>query len=85
MITLHRKEDDAKADQIEERFKELVISYNTVEIDDADVTHIREDEKVLQSEEEINEWLFELQQELNRERSITADACYIDPVTGKTC
>jgi hypothetical protein len=85
MITLYRKEDDAKADQIEERFKELVISYKIVEIDDPDETHIRDGEKVVQSEEEINDWLFELQQELNRERSITADACYIDPVTGEVC
>ena len=85
MITLYRKDNDAKADQIEERFKELVLSYKVVEIDDADETHIREGEKVLQSEEEINEWLFELQQELKRQRSITADACYIDPVTGEVC
>lgn len=85
MITLVRKQKDPKADAIEERFKELVLAYQTETDHGVDSPFIIEGNKIIKKEEKIEKWLLELEHELNVQRSISGDGCYIDPHTDETC
>ena len=85
MITLYRQKGDPKADEIEDAFDELVINYDVVELEEGRETYIRDDDETLRTDQEIHDWLVELRKQLKQERSVTADACYIDPETGEFC
>lgn len=89
MITLIRKSDDTKADEIESRFQELILAYKT-EIcengpNEEQLPTIRDGESVISGEEEIDEWLRELEEDLTWQRSLSGDGCYIDPKSGDVC
>lgn len=87
MITLHKKNDHKSSHQLERRLEDLVITFKK-EIhadDEAGLPYIVEDGNVYRSKEEIEEWLNELTAELNWQRSLSGDGCYIDPKKGKIC
>ncbi len=46
---------------------------------------IREGDAVISSEEELVKYLDELEYFMNIQKSISSDACFIDPRTGKIC
>ena len=91
MIELHRTNESTRADEIENRFKELVIAhkvkYHPPETSDS--THplpfIKENDKIYSNRDEIDHFLRELSGELHQMRIYTSDSCYIDPNTGETC
>lgn len=87
MITLHKKREHASSDQLQKKLEELVIAFKKeVHPDDAaGLPYIVEDEKEYQSKEAIEEWLAELSEDLNWQRSLSGDGCYIDPKKGKVC
>jgi len=85
MIKLFRHADDPKADEIESRFKELILSYKT-EISEAnDLPKILDGDTIISGDEEIEEWLSELESDLSWQRSLSGDGCYIDPKSGNVC
>lgn len=86
MITLHRHKTDPKADEIEQKFKDLVLAYRmeTLPEDESGPFIVDGDQKV-EGEEEITSWLRELEGDLKWERSLTGDGCYIDPRSGEVC
>ena len=95
MIVLHRKEEDPLADEIEQKLENLVISFRTETHNGAEshngsgsdqaLPQLEEGGQVVSGEENLNEYLDELEQELTLQRSISGDACYLDPETGKPC
>ncbi|MEX0771618.1 MAG: hypothetical protein WEB89_06475 [Balneolales bacterium] len=88
MITLHRKENDPDSDELEEKLNDLVLAFEAINHSSGDggpLPYIEEGEKKVQGEKEIEEWLIGLQDELGWQRSLSGDACYIDPKTGKVC
>lgn len=87
MITLHKKNEHGRSEQLEKRLEDLVIAFKSeVHADDEDsLPYIVEDGQVYRAEEEIEEWLDELTEELNWQRSLSGDGCYIDPKNGKVC
>jgi hypothetical protein len=85
MITLIRQADDPKADDIESRFKDLILSYKTEIFEDNDLPKIVDGDTTVSGAEEIEEWLSELESELNWQRSLSGDGCYIDPKSGNVC
>lgn len=91
MITLYRNSDSPEADAIEEAMQEMVLAYRVEEgkpealPDGASLPAIREGDRVISEPEKLEAYLRDLQQELNIQRSVTGDACYIDPDTGETC
>ncbi|MCH8549999.1 MAG: hypothetical protein LAT80_14100 [Balneolaceae bacterium] len=85
MITLFRKTEDDEADRIEDALNELVLAYKTEIAEDEPTPTIRDGDNVIREQKEISEWLMELTKELQFQRSLTGDACYIDPETGETC
>lgn len=87
MITLHRPRESSFADKIEESFGDMTLNYAVqIHSDTSGQTWIEDDkEGTIRGEKTIDDYLFRLRTGLEQERSITGDACYIDPETGKTC
>ncbi len=89
MIKLHRQTEDPAADKIEERFKDLVLSYKTVlsnDTSDSDkLPRIEDGDDIISGDEQIEQWLRDLEDELKWQRSLSGDGCYIDPKSGKVC
>lgn len=86
MITLYRKKNDEQAAKIEERLKDLVLAYRVEEVEDHQIEpFIKEGSKKIQGEEQLEKWFRELETELNWQRSISGDSCYISPDSGKIC
>lgn len=87
MIILHKKNEHSSSEELERRLEDLVIAFKKeVHADDeAGLPYIVEDGQAYRSKEEIEEWLNELTAELNWQRSLSGDGCYIDPKKGKIC
>lgn len=94
MIELHRYKNDDYADKLEHRLEELVLAYRTVTHTEPDaqtgepetsLPYLDENGTKITGKEEINSYLRELSNELKEQRSISGDACYIDPQTGEIC
>ena len=62
MIKLIRQEEDSKADEIESRFKDLILSYETEISEDNDLPKIVDGDTTLSDKDEIEEWLRELEE-----------------------
>lgn len=89
MIIFHRKQNDPKSEEIEEKLTGLVLAYETVDhstsLVEEDVPFIEESGKKITGPKAIEEWLIELEEDLNWQRSLSGDACYVDPKTGEIC
>lgn len=87
MIVLHRALDDAESDQLEEKLNDLVLAFKTEShaSQNEDLPYIEEDGKEYRTEKEIEKWLSELSSELNWQRSLSGDGCYINPKDGTMC
>lgn len=87
MIKLIRQKNDPFADAIEQHFKDLVLSYKTKleEADKENTPRIVDGSKTFHGKQEIKEWLNELQSDLQWQRSLSGDGCYIDPDSGEVC
>ena len=94
MIEFHRHRDDKYADRLQEKLDEMVLAYNTIthenpvsEENETDITlpYFDENGTKYSGKEEIKSYLRELSRELEEQRSISGDACYIDPRTGEVC
>lgn len=87
MIKLFRKKEQEKADMIEGQFKNLVLAYQVTILPENDSRnwYIEDGANTIEGESGYEDWFRELEGELNWQRTITADACYIDPESGKIC
>ena len=89
MIKLHRHKNSPEADEITERLNDLIISYKTV-LHDSDqkeksLPAIEDGEQFITNSTEINSWFEQLRKELEFQRSLSGDGCYIDPDSGEVC
>jgi len=87
MITLYKKRNSQFGNEVDQRLNDLIISYATDELpDDAEADmFIVESGKIIGGKKDIESWLNQLENELRWQRSLTGDACYLDPETGETC
>lgn len=88
MIVLTLKRNDPRSIRIKERLDELVLAYKTEYAGDESSPSppsINENGTIIHGEQEIENWLAELKQELDWQRSLSGDGCYIDPDTGDAC
>lgn len=93
MIELHRSQTSSFSDRIEETLHDLVVAHKVCKYSEEPsekppehpLPFIKESSKVVEGEENLKVYLFELEKELKQQRAITADACYIDPETGEVC
>ncbi len=87
MIKLHKKESDTHSEKLEEKLKDLVISFKK-EVHSSEtegLPYIEEDGRLYKTEKEIEEWLEQIKKELSWQRSLSGDGCYIDPETDEIC
>lgn len=89
MITLHRKKDDLKSEELEQKLKDMVLAYK-IEHHQPDETtyslpYIQDGDSIISQENEIEEWVLELEAELKWHRSLSGDGCFIHPDSGKIC
>lgn len=93
MITLYRRSDSRRADEIEEQLRELVVAHRVVDVDEsgeqppaeADMPVITETGRVYADPRSIRDFLAELRKELELSRIFSADACYVDPDDPSRC
>ena len=89
MITLYRKPDDPKADEIEGRFEDLILAYKTEVAErsstEENLPKIVDGDTTVTGDQQIEEWLTELEADLKWQRSLSGDGCFIDPKSGKIC
>lgn len=85
MIKIIRHADDPKADEIESRFNDLILSYKREISDEEGLPKIKDGDTTVTGEDEIEAWLRELESDLNWQRSLSGDGCYIDPKSGNVC
>jgi len=95
MIEFHRCQNDNYADRIQQKLDDMVLAYKTVthrdpESDagkepDTNLPYFDENGTKYSGKKEIETYLEELSRELEEQRSISGDACYIDPRTGEIC
>ncbi|MBO6585015.1 MAG: hypothetical protein JJ953_02805 [Gracilimonas sp.] len=89
MIKLHRKRQDTASDQLEQQLNNLVISFKKVNYEEEGeqikLPYIEEDGVEFHTEEEIAGWMRDLESQLNWQRSLSGDGCFIDPKSGKIC
>ncbi|MEX2601869.1 MAG: hypothetical protein WD355_09490 [Balneolaceae bacterium] len=90
MIEFHRLKQDELSEEIEKKLKDMVLAYKTFEYDERSESElplpfIRENDQLVSEESEIRHYLQELESELQLQRSVTGDGCYIDPASGKIC
>jgi hypothetical protein len=90
MIELHRNADDRYADELEEKFRDLVIAYRSITYPpDSEsirpLPHIQESGKIIAGEVQIEKYIIDLEKELLWQRSLSGDGCYIDPDSGEVC
>jgi len=87
MIKFFRKKEQEQADLIEEQFKNLVLAYQVTILPENDSRnwYIVDGDNTIEGEFDFEEWFRDLEDELTWQRSISGDACYIDPKSGKIC
>jgi len=92
MIKLYREENSLQADIIEAEFRELVLGYDRVVIDEKESAQLFDDttlpvitnnERVV-SGDEIPAYIKELKQLMRDWQRFQSDACYVDE-DGETC
>lgn len=84
MLTLVRPSISKEAHEIEERLKNMVVSH-AIQIKEGLAPYLVENEKEIRGKEVIERFLTILEQEMAFSNSLSADACIIDPNTGKVC
>lgn len=89
MITLYRHEDSNCADEIQSRLEEMVAAHRVrpaAEFDGPqDELPVIDDSGDRYSGDSIDPFLRMLEGELQVNRMVSSDACYIDPRDGETC
>lgn len=89
MIILHRKEDDSKSEELEQKLTDMVLAYKSVYHQSGNskysLPYIEDGDLIVSEDKEIEEWVLELEAELKWQRSLSGDGCFIDPDSGKIC
>lgn len=88
MIILHRPVRDAFSDSIEEKLEDLVVAFNVKRYpgnQSSLLPRIEEGDRNISGKKELLAYLAELEQELNWQRNLSGDGCYIDPESGEVC
>ena len=73
------------ADEIEERLKDMVAAYEVVKNITTQLPYLLENGNVIKGKDTISKFLEGLEKDINWSRSISADACYLDPDGGMVC
>ncbi|MEO1055232.1 MAG: hypothetical protein AAFX87_31685 [Bacteroidota bacterium] len=84
MLYLYKNEKDAFGDRVLSYLEDISAAHRKVAIDEGE-SFIKENDIIIKGQEAVFRYLEAFSRTLEHERSISADACYIDPDTGETC
>ncbi len=97
MFTFYHQTSDAFTKWVEDKLKEMVVAHKIIGVDEDDSSSLPKDISIddlpllsdgheyWRSQKEIEEFLEELQRDLEFSRSLTSDACYVDPENPSEC
>lgn len=89
MIILYRHRDSKPADEIQQRLEGMVAAHRVKSADEydgpSDDLPVIDDSGDRYAGDAVEPFLRTLERELRISRSLSADACYVDPDTGETC
>jgi len=90
VIKLYRNREDTFADKIAEQLENLAVAYKIYitdhcNPDEEKLPYLKEGNKTVSKNKEIEKFLYDLSLDLKDQRSVTGDSCYIDPETGEIC
>ncbi len=83
MLYLYKNPTDALGEEIEDKLLEMSAAHQIVVTEEP--SHLAENDVKIKSRSAIFSFLESYQQELNTPHSISADACRVDPCSGKIC
>lgn len=95
MFKFYKQQSDHFTEWVEEKLAEMVLAHKIISAEDnrvlpdgisiEELPILSDGHESWNSEDEIKEFLDKLHQDLKFSRSITSDACYIDPDNPKEC
>ncbi|MEM7550742.1 MAG: hypothetical protein AAF363_13755 [Bacteroidota bacterium] len=84
MLYLHKKPEDELGVRVENYLRDKSAAFR-MRTSDEEESYIMENDIKIKGEQAVWRYLESYGNLLSAERSISADACYIDPNTGKAC
>ena len=84
MLYLHKNASDDLGNKIKDYLKEISAAHRQVDIEDEE-SFIRENEIIIKGEINIFRYLEAYNRDLEYERSLSADACIMNPNDGTIC
>jgi hypothetical protein len=95
MFKFYRQKSDCFANWVEEKLDEMVVAHKIIDangndplpegITPDDLPALSDGHETWSSQSDIKEFLRELDQDLSFSRSLTSDACYVDPENPDQC
>jgi len=84
MLYLLKKDNDNLGERIKAMLDELCVRYKLRSTEES-ASYLKDNDQKIEGEKTIYKFLASLRKNLEWERAISADACYIDPETGELC
>ena len=94
MLVFYRTKACPRCDEVEERLRDLVVAYQVIYVDQNEaggtwsggtVPLLKEGDRIYATAAAVDQYLEALTAELALSRTYQSDACYLEPVDGKTC
>ena len=97
MFTLYHENTDTFVRWVQDRLEEMVVAHKVIDVEESDpiplpdgltnsdLPLLSDGHEHWTSQEDIKEFLDELQKDLEFSRSLTSDACYVDPENPSKC
>lgn len=85
MLTLYHKPGNAESERVKNKLEELCLTFKLELTDAEQVPRLTDSSGEVKGPAEIASYLDQLEKELNFQRSLSGDGCYIDPESGEVC
>lgn len=85
MLTLHHKPGNTDSERIKQKLEDLCLAFKIELTDGKEAPCLSDSSGDIKGDKEIASYLEELERELNFQRSLSGDGCYIDPQSGEVC
>lgn len=85
MLTLYHKPGNAESERVKNKLEALCLAFKLELTDTEQVPRLSDSSVEVKGQSEIASYLEQLEKELNFQRSLSGDGCYIDPESGDVC
>lgn len=84
MICLYKSHSDALGQEISDQLTGMCAAHKVISTDKSE-SYLMEGAHVISGRKNILDFLAEYKTILERDRSVSGDGCYLDPVSGQVC